>query len=153
MPENQVKLIHVFMRKHIEQLVLQTSHNIILIHYKCRGLHSKQSWWGSCIHRCDETEDKHPNSRFLLAADTSFHSFIRLFISLPSPALFKFEIPIRQRQIDVCSAEFTVEELVWCTEPTQNCQGRQTACLLAVASWDITTHVTANGPHPACVCV
>lgn len=85
MPENQVKLIHVFMRKHIEQLVLQTSHNIILIHYKCRGLHRKQSWWGSCIHRCDETEEKHPNSRFLLAADTSFHSFIRLFISLPLP--------------------------------------------------------------------
>lgn len=38
------------------------------------------------------------------------HPFIPLFIFLPF--LFKFEIPLRQRQIDVCSAEFTVRS--WC---------------------------------------
>ncbi len=149
MPENQVKLIHVFMHKHIKQLVLQTSHNSISIHYKCRRLH------------CEKTNEDHEanlNHAFLRAKYCRLISIPDIFssflISISAlPVLFKFEIPIRQREIDVCSAEFTVEELVWCTEPTQNCQGRQTACLLADASWDITTHVTANGPHPLCVCV
>lgn len=84
-------------------------------------------------------------------------SFILLHRSLiyasALPVLFKFEIPTRHREIDVCSAEFTVAELVWCTEPTQNCQGQQTARLRSDASRAITTCVTANGPHPQCVCV
>lgn len=95
---------------------------------------------------------KKRNWRVLSVHINSRHFFIFLYFSA-LPVLFKFKIPIRQREIDVCSAEFTVEELLWCTEPTQNCQGRQTARLLADASWDITTRVTANGPHPLCVCV
>lgn len=54
---------------------------------------------------------------------------IYIFYIFTLSPLFKFEMPKRQEQIDICSAEFTVEELVWCTEHTQNCQGWQTACL------------------------
>lgn len=64
MPEKQVKLIHVFMHKHIKQLVLQTSHNGISIHNKCRRLHREKNRWGSwvkpksCVRRHDESEKK-----------------------------------------------------------------------------------------------
>lgn len=60
MPENKVKLIHVFMHKHIKQLVLQTSHNSTLIHYKCMRLYREKNRWESwckpksCIPRCGE---------------------------------------------------------------------------------------------------
>lgn len=50
MPENQLKLIHVFIRK---QLVLQTSHNTISIHYKYGKLHGEIA---------DENHDDKPKS-------------------------------------------------------------------------------------------
>lgn len=53
MPENQVKLIHVFMHK---QLVLQTSLNSFSVHYKYMRL---------CSEKTDEDHEANLNHPFL----------------------------------------------------------------------------------------
>lgn len=100
------------------------------------------------------TKVKYIGSYQLRAPFSSHHSIIYISTLL---VLIKFEIPKRQSQIDICSAEFTVQGLIRYTETTQNCQDWHIAHLRHELKYHYTCHCkcthTQGGNAWVCVCL
>lgn len=148
MPENQVKLIHALMNKHSEWLVLQVIRHNLIIQSKWEEITGWRKRWRKAKSRINGWKKVHkPISH---ASSSQPFSFLPVFRYSHSLLCSSLKSPKDKSRLTF--VQQSSQWRSWCDAPSTPETVKADKQLVFDTSWDISTHVTANGPRPQWVC-